>query len=100
MQSGQQLRHRLRLVGQDEVGRDFRQRLQHKASLMCARMRQGECGGGANLIAERNQVQVERARLIEHLLGPAAKFRFQRLQFSKQAFRCFVFVRNQSHDGI
>ena len=62
-QRGQQLRDRPRLAGQDIARSEFAQRLQHEAPQVCARMRQRERRCAPHFAAERDQVEVERARV-------------------------------------
>ena len=98
--AGKQFRHRLPLPRQNQFRRDFAQRLKHKPPQMRARMRQNQFRRVARFISERDQIQIQRARLVQNFFWLAAKFLFQFAQFFQQRFRRFLCPRNQTGDGI
>lgn len=96
----QQVSDRFHLPGQDEVRCDFSQGRQHEPPLRGARVGQGQPGSRADLAAKGEEVQIERAWLIEHLSGPAPELTFQGLKPIQQRFRRLVGLRYQRHDRV
>ena len=90
VQRSQQLCNGLSLPGQDKFGRKFTQPLQDKTPLVRAGMGQHQFFRNARFQAERNQVQIQPARFVDHDLGFAAKFFFQDQQFFQQGLRRFA----------
>ena len=88
------------LPGENEVWRNLRQRLEYKPALVSSGVGKNKKVAVPHLARESNQVEVQRARLVQHLLWPAAKFLLQRLQFGQQGLRCLVLSRHQPHDRI
>ena len=62
----EQLRNRFPLPRQNQLRRDFTQRLKHKPPQMRPRMRQNQFRRVAGFLAERNQIQIQRARLVQN----------------------------------
>ena len=100
LQHRQQLCHGFALSRQDQIRRDFAQRLKHKTAQMRARMRQSQVRRISCFRAERNQIQIQRPRLVQNLFRRAAKFLFQRAEFLEQRFRRFIFLRREASDGV
>ncbi len=88
------------LPRQNQFRRKLAQRLKNKSALMCARMRQSQFRRMADFVAKRDQIQIQRTRLVGNFLGLAAEFFFQFAQFFKQRFRRFTFSRNETDDGV
>jgi len=97
---GKQLSHCLPLPRQDQIRRDLTQWLQYEPPQMGARMRKNQFRRMACFIAERDQIQVERARFVQDFFGCPAKFSLQGLKFSKQRLWRFVFERLEPDNGI
>src|SRR5215207_1062710 len=62
--------------------------------------RHGQQRPGTQLRSKRDEVKVERTRLIEDHLRPAAEFHLQCLQLHEQRFRGFIRPRLESNRGI
>ena len=67
---------------------------------MGAWMRQYQLIGPAELVAESDQVQVKRPRLVAYLLGLSTKLAFKCLQFPKQRFGSFTRERAETYNYI
>ena len=76
----QEFRNRLPLPRQNQVRRDFAQRLKHKPPQKCARVRQYQFRRKADLIPKRNQIQIQRPGFVQNHFRRATKFYFQPAQ--------------------
>ena len=83
VQFREELDDRLGLAGQNGVWGDFTEWLKHEAALVPAGMWERELRGFAGFIAKGNNIQVQRARLVEYFLGLSPKLHFQCLQFGE-----------------
>jgi hypothetical protein len=88
------------LAGQDQVGGNLAQRLEHETAQVRAGMGQSQLGGGAHLAAEGDQVEVQGARLVQALPWPAAEFPFQLLETGKKGFRGLARTGQETDDGV
>src|SRR5438477_2285311 len=100
MQCSKQLAHAEDLPWQDQIGRNFAQRLQNESAQVSARVRQLQALRSAHFLSEGNQVEVEGTRFVEHRLRLPTELLLQRLKFIQQAFRCLLGSRLQTDDRV
>jgi hypothetical protein len=100
LQSREQLSHREGLTRQQRVRRNLAQRMQHETAQMRLRMRQRQLPGRTHLGAERNQIQIQRTRLIDELLRSAAELLLQLLQLCEERFGRLPGSGNHRHHRI
>ena len=99
-QTREQFRHRFPLPRQNQLRRDFTQWLQHKSSQRRSRMRQNQLRRMMRFVSERDQIHIQRTRLVENFLRTTTEFAFQFAQFSQQAQRRFIFWWNQTRNRV
>ena len=96
----QQLGGRTPLPGENEVRRKLRQRLEHKPAFVSSGVGKNKKIAVPHLARESNQVEIQRAGFVQHLLWPTAKFSFQGLQSGQQRLRRLARSWCQAHHRI
>src|SRR5438552_4062129 len=100
IQCREQLTHGEPLPWQDQIGRDFAERLQHESAQVRARVRQFQTLRIAHFLPKGNQVEIQRSRFVEHRLGPSTELPLQRLKLIEQVFRGCLGSRQEADDRV
>jgi hypothetical protein len=76
------------------------QGLEHETPQVRAGMGQGQLRAGADLVAEGDEVEVQRAGLVEDALWAAAKFALEFLEAGKEGFGGLARAGPEPNDGV
>ena len=96
----EQLSHRLRLPGQNQIRRDLAQGLEHEPPLICSRMRKREFWRGDCFAGKGDDVQVQRPQLHSKLSWVVARPPFPWPAIFPEAipaFHLFVAINRRLH---
>jgi len=88
------------LASQDEVWGELTQRLDHEPAQVGSRVGQGQSFTLTRFRSKRNEVQIERARLVENSLGLPSEAFLQFLELSQQRIRSLPATRDQPNHCI